>query len=143
MANPINPKRANFEVLVEQYHAFKKSGHKLGGIFLGLKPGYLLIDPDTIRNILSKDFNHFQDRGVYHDEKHDPLSAHLILSKDFNHFQDRGVYHDEKHDPLSAHLFSLEGQKWRNLRVKLTPTFTSGKMRMMFQTLLGSGGISA
>lgn len=112
MANPINPKRANFEVLVEQYHAFKKSGHKLGGIFLGLKPGYLLIDPDTIRN---------------------------ILSKDFNHFQDRGVYHDEKHDPLSAHLFSLEGQKWRNLRVKLTPTFTSGKMRMMFQTLLGCG----
>ncbi|CAG9806327.1 unnamed protein product [Chironomus riparius] len=59
-----------------------------------------------------------------------------ILVNNFDVFQNRGLFNSKEHDPLSAHLAALEDQEWRKMRQILTPTYTSGKMKMMFNTVL-------
>jgi cytochrome P450 len=75
------------------------------GIFSFDRPTLIVNDLELVKNVLVKDSQNFVDRIVDVDETLDPLFAKI--------------------------LFSLKGQKWRNTRVNVTPTFTSGKMKKM------------
>jgi len=65
--------------------------------------------------------------------------AKQILIKDFNKFTDRGFFHNPEDDPLSGQLFLLDGHRWKSMRNKLSSTFTSGKMKYMFPTVIKVG----
>lgn len=52
-----------------------------------------------------------------------------ILIRDFTYFHDRPMPVNEKKDPLSAHMFNIQGQRWRDLRVKLVNNLTRTENR--------------
>ncbi|XP_073844563.1 probable cytochrome P450 6a14 [Musca autumnalis] len=62
-----------------------------------------------------------------------------ILIKDFANFHDRGSFNNVEDDPLTGHLSALEGEQWRAMRTKLTPVFSSARMKYMFSTIVKVG----
>ncbi|KAM7343736.1 cytochrome P450 6a2-like [Cochliomyia hominivorax] len=96
------------------YNFYQKYKGKalFGGFFLSFRKAVVLLDLDLIKH---------------------------VLITDFNDFAARGNYYNVKDDPLSGHLFNLDGPKWKQMRAKLTPTFTSGKMKFMFPCVVEVG----
>jgi len=86
----------------------KYKNHCAIGIYSLFKPNLVITDLDLIRT---------------------------VLTKEFGSFHDRGMYYNEKVDPFTVNLFFTPGKRWRNLRVKMTPTFTSAKIKQMFLIL--------
>ncbi|KAF7281449.1 hypothetical protein GWI33_004774 [Rhynchophorus ferrugineus] len=101
-------KRSIFLLFRDIYEKAKVLKQDHVGIYFFLEPIYIPTNLTIIKQILIKDFQHFWGHGG------------------FSHPNER----------LSMNLFNLEGDPWRHLRTKLTPTFTSGKMKMMFDTLV-------
>ncbi|KAJ8940735.1 hypothetical protein NQ318_005486 [Aromia moschata] len=112
LQNPLSGKSDLRGAVDAVYNKARAKGFRHVGIYSLSSPIYMPVDIELVKN---------------------------VMAKDFNHFVDRGVYVNEKDDPMGAHLFALGGKRWRNLRVKLTPTFTSGKLKAMFQTLVDCG----
>lgn len=96
-------KKIMAEYLIELCKTYKNEPYI--GIFIRSTPILVLKDPQLIKSVLIKDFSYFPQR-------------HLSVT--------------EKVEPLSQHLFHLEADKWKPLRNKLTPAFTSGKLKEMF-----------
>lgn len=76
------------------------------GIFILGKPYLVIRDPEIIKSITIRDFHNFDDRTFACDKNADVMSGNS--------------------------LFILRNPEWKNLRSKLTPIFTSGKLKLMF-----------
>lgn len=88
------------------YNHSKAKGQPFVGINAFHKPALLIRDPNLIKQVTVKDFNYFVDHHAGVNPVHDPVGAN--------------------------NLFQLNNPIWRKLRVKLSPIFTSGKMKQMF-----------
>uniref|UniRef100_A0A1I8NRL3 Cytochrome P450 n=1 Tax=Stomoxys calcitrans TaxID=35570 RepID=A0A1I8NRL3_STOCA len=61
--------------------------------------------------------------------------VHRIMITDFSSFNGRGMYTNEQHDPMTVNILTLDGPKWRSLRTKLSPAFSSGQLKQMLGTI--------
>lgn len=83
---------------------------RIFGLFDLRSPVYFLRDPDVIKQLVVKDFDHFEDHKTFVDEKSDRLFGNS--------------------------LFMLTGHRWREMRATLSPGFTGSKMRQMFEMIM-------
>lgn len=64
-----------------------------------------------------------------------PEIIKLIFVKDFDHFTDRTIAAPEHSELFSNFMFLQKSPEWRSVRAKLSPTFTSGKLKNLFPTI--------
>uniref|UniRef100_A0A914X3G6 Cytochrome P450 n=1 Tax=Plectus sambesii TaxID=2011161 RepID=A0A914X3G6_9BILA len=81
---------------------------KIYGLFIGAKFYVMVTDLDAIKEVFVKQFNSFVNRE---DVK----------------------FNDTK--PMMNGLFNVRGDRWRNARNCVTPAFSTGKMRLMYDTV--------
>ncbi|XP_050092168.1 probable cytochrome P450 9f2 [Anopheles aquasalis] len=106
-------KRISFQDFVrESYNRFPDA--RIYGMFEMLTPMFVVRDPELIKRITVKDFDHFVNHRSIFGTADDPTSS-VMLSKT---------------------LFVLKDQRWRDMRTTLSPTFTGSKMRQMFELIV-------
>ncbi|XP_032667814.1 uncharacterized protein LOC116842550 [Odontomachus brunneus] len=82
------------------------------GIYIFHKPFLVVRNPELIKQMLVKDFHVFPN----------------------HHFSGGSIFDDLG----SSSLFSLNNPKWKYLRTKMTPVFTSGKLKNLFMLMMGT-----
>ncbi|KAJ8874021.1 hypothetical protein PR048_024861 [Dryococelus australis] len=87
----------------------ENEGKPFVGLFQSRQPLLLARDPEFVKQVIVRDFVHFMDRDVVFNEKTNPFE--------------------------STNLIFLRGEKWRALKMKLTPTLSLSKIRTMFSTM--------
>nr|AAL68260.1 RE06354p [Drosophila melanogaster] len=114
MAGMFLRKRAMLDIVCDLYT--KGGSGKFFGIFAQRQPLLMVRDPDLIKQITIKDFDHF----INHRNEFDTSSD------------------DDPHDMsnlFSSSLFSMRDARWKDMRSTLSPAFTGSKMRQMFQLM--------
>nr|XP_034824228.1 cytochrome P450 6a2-like [Maniola hyperantus] len=87
----------------------KYPDEKVVGYFIGTEPQLIIRDPNIARD---------------------------ILNVDFDHFYPRGLGRDIKKEPLMINLFNIDGDTWKLLRHRLTPAFTTAKLKAMYPLII-------
>ncbi|XP_018339415.1 PREDICTED: cytochrome P450 9e2-like isoform X3 [Trachymyrmex septentrionalis] len=98
---------SHMELLQKMYNLFPDA--KFFGLYNFLTPIFVIRDPDLISTIAIKQFDNFCDHQGFVNEILDPIAA--------------------------KNLFNLQGDHWREMRKLLSPSFTSSKMKMMFELM--------
>ncbi|XP_070065712.1 cytochrome P450 6g1 isoform X1 [Drosophila virilis] len=80
------------------------------GIYVINKPALVIREPELIKSVLIKDFNRFSNRYARCDPHGDPLGYN--------------------------NLFFVRNPHWKQIRSKLTPVFTSGKVKQMYPLMV-------
>ena len=78
--------------------------YTVAGHFEGRRPSLIILDPELIKHIMVRDFQHFVDHPT-------------IRIRGTPYLQDM--------------LINMKGQHWKSVRALLTPTFSSGKLKAM------------
>ncbi|EFA04564.1 probable cytochrome P450 6a13 [Tribolium castaneum] len=95
------------EIYTEIYRKYKDAS--VVGLFRSETPVLLVRDPELLKEITTKSFQHFRNNDIDVDKKHDPL--------------------------FGRNPFVLKGDEWKTVRAQLTPGFTSGKMKWLYSYL--------
>jgi cytochrome P450 family 6 len=80
------------------------------GLYVANSPALIVTEPRDIQHVLVTDFNSFYRRGLLADK--------------------------EDRDPFVKHLFAADGDLWRLLRQRMSPAFTSSKLKAMFPLIV-------
>ncbi|XP_065167282.1 cytochrome P450 9e2-like [Atheta coriaria] len=98
-------KRESFrDMVIRVYSRFQNA--RYCGLYQTTLPTLMIRDPNLIKQLTVKDFDHFVDHRALTPQHVDPLWGY--------------------------NLFALTGDDWKQMRATLSPTFTSSKMRSMF-----------
>ncbi|XP_052563928.1 cytochrome P450 9e2-like isoform X4 [Culex pipiens pallens] len=98
------------------YNSFPEAN--IFGMYSIVMPVYIVRDPELIKLIGVKDFDHFVDHAFVSGNSDD----------------------DGRNDTLFGNsLIALSGLKWRDMRATLSPAFTGSKMRHMFELVADCG----
>lgn len=91
------------------YFFLKNIIFRIVGIYDNNTPAFMVRDPEIIKKIAVKDFDHFANHRTFLDPESSGLSG------------------------LS--LFLMQNQKWKDMRSTLSPAFTGTKIRLMFDLI--------
>ncbi|XP_034939877.1 cytochrome P450 9e2-like [Chelonus insularis] len=101
-------KKFSFILNMHQLYYIDEKAKYVGAYDL-YRPMVLIRDPELIKDVTVKHFENFVDRRVFIDVDADPL--------------------------FGGNLSALGGDRWREVRNLLSPTFTSSKMKTMYKLM--------